>query len=258
MKFSANLGFLFTELELPEAVGRAAACGFPAVEAHWPYATPAAQLKKALEAAQIPMLSLNTPRGSVAQGEFGLFAVPGREAEALAGFDQALDYAVAIGCGMIHAMAGRAERDGAAGQKAADCFIANLSEACRRAAAYGVTVLIEPINDGDAPGYFLRRPEQAAALMERIAADNLGLLFDCYHVQIEGGNVLARYRRHHALIRHVQFAAVPGRGAPDQGEIAYGWLLRQLRDAGHAGFFGAEYRPAGATEDSLAWLRDWR
>ena len=40
-QFSANLGFLWTELPLPMAIAAAKAAGFAAVEAHWPYDTPA-------------------------------------------------------------------------------------------------------------------------------------------------------------------------------------------------------------------------
>ncbi|MEM9761806.1 MAG: isomerase, partial [Pseudomonadota bacterium] len=37
MRLSANLGFLWTELPLPDAVRAAAAAGFEAVELQWPY-----------------------------------------------------------------------------------------------------------------------------------------------------------------------------------------------------------------------------
>ena len=37
MKYSANLGFLWTELSLPDAIRAAKAAGFDAVECHWPY-----------------------------------------------------------------------------------------------------------------------------------------------------------------------------------------------------------------------------
>jgi hydroxypyruvate isomerase len=37
IKFSANLGFLWAELELPDAILAAKAAGFDAVECHWPY-----------------------------------------------------------------------------------------------------------------------------------------------------------------------------------------------------------------------------
>jgi hydroxypyruvate isomerase len=75
MRFSANLGFLWTELELPEAIRAAAAAGFDAVECHWPYATDPAELRDALAEAGLPMVALNTRPGDRARGEFGLAAL---------------------------------------------------------------------------------------------------------------------------------------------------------------------------------------
>ena len=76
MKFSANLGFLFRELSLVEAVKAAAAAGFAAVECHWPYETPAATLRAALAAARLPLLSINVRPGDRASGDFGVAAIP--------------------------------------------------------------------------------------------------------------------------------------------------------------------------------------
>ena len=40
MKFSANLGFLWADRPLPDAIHTAKAAGYDAVECHWPYDTP--------------------------------------------------------------------------------------------------------------------------------------------------------------------------------------------------------------------------
>ena len=81
-RFSANLGFLWTDRPLPDAIHAAHAAGFDAVECHWPYDIPADQVHAALQATGLPMLGLNTRRG--APGENGLAALPGREADARA------------------------------------------------------------------------------------------------------------------------------------------------------------------------------
>ncbi|WP_164177034.1 TIM barrel protein, partial [Streptococcus pneumoniae] len=47
-----------------------------------------------------------TAAGDVSQGEWGLAAVPGREADAHQHIDQALKYAIALGCPTVHVMAG--------------------------------------------------------------------------------------------------------------------------------------------------------
>ena len=48
-KFSANLGFLWTELELPKAIVAAHDAGFEAVECHFPYDVPAADVRRAAD-----------------------------------------------------------------------------------------------------------------------------------------------------------------------------------------------------------------
>ncbi len=255
VKLSANLGFLWTELTLPHAIATAAAAGFTAVECHWPYDVSPDAVNAALADAGVPMVGINTRRGDPARGDFGLAAVPGREAEAAAGIDEAIDYAAAIACANVHVMAGRAE-----GADAHRTYLANLTRACERGAASsaggGVSVVIEPLNHRDAPGYFLSGLEQAAAIVAEVGAANLGIMFDCYHLQIMGGDLLRRFEAHLPLIGHVQFAGVPGRGEPDGGEVDYRWLLPAMATAGWDGWFGAEYRPATTTGAGLGWLPD--
>jgi 2-dehydrotetronate isomerase len=241
LRFSANLGFLWADLPLPEAVRRAAEAGFDAVELHYPYATPADDLRAALDAAALPLVSLNTP---IAPGAFGLAAVPGAEAQAREGIAQAVAYARAAGAAAVHVLAGMAE-----GAAAAAAFRANVAWAV--AEARGMTVLIEPLNPGDAPGYFLADYGLAA---EVAAETGARVMLDCYHAAAMGQDPLALWRAHGAVVGHVQFADFPGRGAPGTGAAGLHRVLPALRDAGYEGVFGAEYRPAGPVEDGLGWL----
>lgn len=251
MQFSANLGFLYTHLPLPEAIAAAAGDGFDAVECHWPYETPAAHIADALKATGLPMLGLNTRRGDVQAGENGLAALPGREAEARAAIDEAIAYADAIDASAIHVMAGKAQ-----GADAHRQFIANLRHATGATAR---TILIEPLNPHDAPGYFLATIDQARAIIEEVSAPNLKIMFDCYHVARAQGDVLTRFRQAQPMIGHVQFAGVPARARPDDGEIDYAWLLRAMRECGWDRPFGAEYRPGDSdTTATLGWMAQYK
>lgn len=239
MRFSANLGFLFTDRPLPDAVRAAAQAGFDAVECHWPYDTPVTELRAALDDTGLPLLSLNTAPGN----SFGLAAMPDGRA-ARDAIDQAIAYAHAVGARMVHVMAGTA--DGAAAAESR--FRDNLAYACAQAAPLGLSILIEPINTLDVPGYHLSTLDHAAETIAAVDAPNLKIMFDCYHVQIMHGALKAPFAAFRPLIGHVQFAALPDRGAPDHGDVDYQTLLPALM---YEGYFGAEYRPAG---DSFAWL----
>ncbi|MBO6674165.1 MAG: TIM barrel protein [Rhizobiales bacterium] len=253
MRFSANLGFLWTELSLPDAVRAAKRAGFDAVECHWPYDTPADEVALALEETGMAMLGLNTARGDVAAGENGLAALPGRESDARAAIDQAIDYAHAVGAQNVHVMAGFAS-----GEAAHKSFIEALRYAGARAAPHGIGILIEPLNRYDAPGYFLQTTGQAVAILDEVASDSVRLMFDCYHVQLMEGDLSNRLMALLPRIGHVQFASVPDRCAPDQGEVDYAHIFALLDDFGYAKPLGAEYKPHGSTDDTLGWLAKLR
>ena len=252
--FSANLGFLWTDRPLADAIRAARNAGFEAVECHWPYDEDAADVVAALAETGLPMLGLNAPRGSVADGENGLAALVGREEEARASIDAALDYAKAVNAGNIHVLSGFA-----CGDTAEACFIETLRYATDAALQDGRTILIEPLNHHDAPGYFLTHTDQARRIIEAVGAPNLKLMFDCYHVQIMEGDLTRRIEANLDIIGHIQFASVPLRGRPDDGEVNYAHIFAHLAAAGYAAPLGAEYRPEGGNTDaSLGWMTSLR
>ena len=162
LRFSANLGFLWTELPLPAAIMAAAKAGFDAVECHWPFDVPSSEIMAALTATKLPMLGLNTRRGNVDAGDFGLAACVGREDEARRYIDEAVDYAAAIGAGSVHVMAGRTDRNAAAETAYCDA----LAYAGAAAARHDMTVLIEPINQRDVANYHLSTVESGVATIK--------------------------------------------------------------------------------------------
>jgi hydroxypyruvate isomerase len=250
-RFAANLAYLFTERPEMERFAAAAAAGFRAVELRFPYDLPPAAVTAELQRHGLTMLGINTASGRA--GEFGLAALPGREREFAAQFQQALDYIVAIGGRTVHCLAGKVPPEQ---RPAAErTFVSNLSCAAEKAANKNVTLLIEPINLRDRPDYFLTRPEQAADIIQKIGQSNVRIQFDFYHAQIMGGDLITRFQAHLPLVGHVQIAAAPSRHEPDEGEINYPAIYSVLDALGYAGFVAAEYTPRGRTEDGLDWGR---
>ncbi len=252
MKFSANLGFLWTDRPLPDAIRAAKMAGFDAVECHWPYDVPAASVKDALEQTGLPMLGLNSRRGDTSVGENGLSALPGREVAARAAIDEALAYASEVSANAVHVMAGNT-----GGPRARKAFCDNLAYACEKA-GQAVTILIEPLNHYNAPGYFLNSTTMAADIIREVGAPNLRMMFDFYHVQIMEGDVTRQFEAMLPLIGHVQIAAVPDRGKPDHGELNYDFVLRRVAELGWDKPIGAEYLPEANIEPDMKWLADYR
>jgi 2-dehydrotetronate isomerase len=250
-RFAANLGHLFTERPLIERLGAAANAGFTAVELQFPYEIAPSAVKAELARHGLTQLGINTPPGP----ESGLAALPGRERDFEAAFRRALDYVVAIGGTAIHCMSGCVPPEQ---RPAAEMvFIKNLSRAAADAAKAGITLLIEPINPRDRPDYFLHRVEHAADVIAKIGAPNLRMQFDFYHVQIISGDLIKRFEKHLPSIGHLQIAAVPTRGEPDEGEINYPRIFDAIDRSGYTGWIGCEYRPRGRTEDGLGWARPY-
>ena len=155
LRFCANLGFLFSEVPFLDRFDAAARAGFTGVEYASPYDYPAAELRARLKATGISQVLINSPAGNRAAGERGMACVPGRVAAFRDGLAQALDYATALDCKLVHVMAGVPPQD-VAHDTAAALYAANLAWAAEKALAAGVWLVIEPLNPRDAPGYLLR------------------------------------------------------------------------------------------------------
>ena len=251
-RWSANLGFLWSDRPLLERIDAAARAGFGAVELHWPYDVPAAAVRDRIASRGLELLGINTVRGDVARGENGLGALRGREAEFQAGVDRAIGYAAEAGGTAVHCMAGRvAPADRAEARRV---FVANLRTASAKAAVRGLALLLEPLNVVDAPGYFYSTLAEAAAVMAEADRPNIRLMFDAYHVGRTEGDVLAELERHSSRIGHVQIAAVPTRAEPDEGTFDYRAFLTRLAALDYQGWVGAEYKPRAGTDAGLGWL----
>jgi hydroxypyruvate isomerase len=252
-RFAANLGFLWHELPLLQRIEAAAKAGFRAVEMHWPYEVAAHDVRRACDANALSILGINTAPGRIADGDFGLGAVRGREGEFQSAIDQAIAYCLASGATAVHAMAGNVPAQLRCAAR--NVFIHNLQLAADKTAAHGLTLLLEPLNPRDHPHYFYSTIGVAADLIAELGRSNIKLQFDVYHVGVSEGDILTKLQRHLPIIGHVQIAAVPSRAEPDEGEVAYDAIFEGLERMGYAGWIGCEYRPRAATQDGLCWAQ---
>ena len=255
-RFSANISMLFREVEFPERFEAAAQAGFKAVEIQFPYGWSRRQLGDIARRAGVEVVLINIPAGDSEKGDRGIACLPDRVAEFREGVARAIEYAGALGCKQMNCLAGVAPLavDDA---KLRETYVANLRYAAGKLARAGMTLLIEPINTRTIPGFYLNKSAQALALMNEAGAANLKLQYDLFHMRIMGDDLAKIIEANLTRIGHMQIADVPGRHEPGTGEIDFPRLFDLIDRLGYRGWIGAEYVPAGRTEDGLAWVKKY-
>jgi hydroxypyruvate isomerase len=153
-RFAANLSMMYTEHAFLDRFAAAARDGFKAVEFLFPYEFRAGELKARLDAHGLTQALFNAPPGDWGSGERGFASLPGREDEFKRSVETALDYARVLGNRKLHVMAGLIASDQSR-DRHRDVYLKNLAYAAQAAQAEQITVVIEPINTRDIPGYFL-------------------------------------------------------------------------------------------------------
>ena len=253
-KFAANLTMMFNEVPFPERFAAAAKAGFSAVEFLFPYDYQAADVARWLKENNLKNALFNMPPGNWSTGDRGMASIPGREQEFCDGVAKAIEYALALGTPTIHAMAGLLP-EGTDREAHKASYIDNIWYAAKELGKHGLTLVIEPINSRDMPGYFLNLQSEAHAICQEIGEPNLKVQMDFYHAQIMEGDLTMTFKNNFARIGHVQIASVPTRNEPDQGEIDYRHVFKLFDDMGYQGYVGCEYKPRGRTEEGLGWLK---
>jgi hydroxypyruvate isomerase len=248
-RLSANLSFLFGEWPFLDRFAAAADAGFTAVEFLFPYDHPADAVAKRAGDNGLEVTLFNCPAGDWEKGGRGLAALPGSERLFERSIETALAYARVIGTRRLHVMAGIAS---AADPLALRTYRRNLETACALAAPHGITLLIEPINRQDMPGYFLGDFDRAAGLVS--AMPGLGLQFDIYHCHKINGSVLDRLAALLPVTRHMQIAGIPDRNEPRPPALPLREIFALLDRSGYRGRVGCEYRPAAGTLAGLDWI----
>ena len=242
MRWSAHLGYLYTELPLQDRVAAAARDGFTAIEHPEPWALPVADWRQRIDDLGLRFAQTSSGMG----GAKGLAALPGREGDFREGFLRALDYAQALDCPLLHPMAGAGGEDAT--------YRGNLDWCLTRLSGTGIRLLLQPITT--LPGYHLSALPAALALQDDLGA-GVALLLDSYHAANSGIDPAAWVRANAPRIGHVHIADLPGRHEPGTGTIDFADLLAALRGTGFAGAVGFEYIPSTTTAESLSFFPGW-
>ncbi len=127
-------------------------------------------------------------------------------------------------------------------------LVAVLRRAAERAAALGVRLALEPLNRYESD--IVNNAEEGLILLEEVGRQNLGLLLDTFHMNIEEAryDVAIRSLAHAGRLFHIHLGD-SNRLAPGQGHLDFPTILTSLCAVGYHGYLSAELlaRPDGDT-----------
>ncbi|MBU9360738.1 TIM barrel protein [Burkholderia multivorans] len=250
LKFSANIGLLFTELPFEERFAAARNAGFTAVEFPCPEGIKPSEIARLLRDARLEQSLANMPYHP---SDLGIAAAPGREREFLERLEIAFSYIDASGCRTLHVLAGKRPA-GTAQEDCDETLVRNLEVAALLASRRNLTVVLEAINRRDVPDFSLSSVHHAAQIVRNVAKPNVRLLLDLYHAGTVGEDMNTVLSTYSADAGYVQLAGFANRNEPDDGAADYAELLARLSEAGYSGYVGCEYRPTSGTTEGFAWL----
>lgn len=128
-------------------------------------------------------------------------------------------------------------------------MLQDLADWARRADAVGVSLVLEPINRYESN--CLNTVAEVIEVIEQVGLDNLGVLADTFHMNIEERSLAESIRLAGPRLRHLQIAD-SNRRAPGQGHIDFGEVATALREIGYPGFVAVEIQPRPDSETAAA------
>lgn len=119
-------------------------------------------------------------------------------------------------------------------------FIDTCRTLCDYAAPKNVTIMIEPVNRYEIN--FINSVSEGAELLARVERDNIGLMPDVFHMNIEDAHIGDALAEHARYVKYVHFAD-SNRWAPGQGHLDFDDVLRGLKRGGFDGWVSIEILP---------------
>ncbi|MFV0322610.1 MAG: 2-oxo-tetronate isomerase [Alphaproteobacteria bacterium] len=254
--FAANLSMLFTEYDFLERFAAAHSHGFTHVEYLFPFDYAPELLQQKLAENQLSQELFNLYPGDWEGGERGIAIFPEHIAAFNQSLEQGLTYALALDCKKVHILSGIMAPD-VHREIYEETLINNIRKAADLFIDYGITILLEPLNNRSVPGYFLSHQRQAVNLIKKINRKNVKLQFDLFHAQIMDGDISTLLTELKDYIGHIQVASIPSRNEPHLEEINFAYFCLLIEQIGYKGCIGLEYNPKSTTEAGLKQLKDY-
>lgn len=249
----ANLSTIYGRLPQNARAAAARADGYLKVESWWDFDSaepPRDELDSfvgSIESAGVQLVALNSHGGDRHGGERGLASLPGRREEFRLSIAGISGVAARLGVRMFNVAAGN-RVSGLALEEQLAVAKENYRYASAAVEPFGGLILIEALSARDNPGYLFSTGYDVAQFLREMLPDrqNIGLLFDTYHLASNGLDVVDAFRELAPHVRHLQLADAPGRGKPGTGDIDFPRFLAEVAASGYDGETSLEYLPSAA------------
>ncbi len=147
-------------------------------------------------------------------------------------------------------------KPGVESAQAMDWLVAALRECSEAARLQGIRLALEPINRYETT--LINTVSQGLELIDRVSADNFGLLLDTFHMNIEDTVIEDSIRACGPHIFHFHVAD-SNRWYPGAGHLDFNSILTTLNSTGYTGWVSGEFLPKPdaetAAKNSLTYLR---
>ena len=138
--------------------------------------------------------------------------------------------------------------EGQTREEAEKLFLETMGRVLPYAKEKGVTILIEPINRYESN--FINTLDEATELLDRLHADNVGIMADVFHMNIEDDSIAGSLIRISRFVKYVNIAD-SNRLAPGMGHTDFRAIVDALRSTGYDGWLSTEVLP-GSDPDEIA------
>lgn len=227
---------------LSDAFARARALGFDAIEifAPGPQAVPQAELQELVQSSGLQVAAVGTGAGMVKHGLSLTDPDAGRRTAAQDFVRDMIDFGGPFSApAIIGSMQGRHGGD-VSPQQALDYLAEALENLAPHAAKYNVPLIYEPLNRYETN--LIKTIDEGVAFLHRLSTDNVKLLADLFHMNIEEDDVAAAIRRGGDAIGHVHFVD-SNRRAAGLGHTDFAPIADALREINYGGYLCAEALP---------------
>jgi hydroxypyruvate isomerase len=250
-KVSVMLWTVFTKLPFEERLEKVREAGYRAVEL---VREPANWSEEDFRRANRKRRELGITFDTTAGLKHGVADPRAREA-LLADVRDQLKVMEKIDCPSLIIMSGNVMPDLSPQAQHASC-VEGLKRAAELVEGKQVTLLLENIDLEENPQYYLWSVPEAFKIIEEVNHPHVKFLYDFFHAQISGGNLIANLQKNVDKVGLVHIADVPGRHEPGTGEINYSNIYRKLAELKYDRYVAMEFHPTGDPIKILSAARE--